>query len=546
MGRLADDSDATEGLRDPPSGAATARPDELRRHRFLIAVAALALTAAVWAVVGSSWVLPHLSANSDEGVYLLQAETLASGRLLPEAPDEDPQAHVPWFAVVRDGSYVLKYTPVHAAVLAAADRAVGTTRAGIALIAAAQVVLVIALAREVGATRRAAIVAGALFVASPLVLQTSITYLAYGTSLALLLGVAWTSLVAVRTQRRLLAVAAGLLWGIGAFARPYDAVLALLALSAGIAWRHRDDLTRVARPAAWATLGAFGPLLLALAYNGVATGDPTQLPFNLLEPSDRLGFGSRRALPTDAPLDYTPARAIAALGRNLLLVVVWTAGGILTVGLAAATFVRRRLRDAPLLLALLVVWPLGYFFFWGSYLVAFVWDGALFLGPYYYLPMVAALVIPAGVGLLDLWDRSRVVGTLTATVVLVLGAAVAIPALVEQHDRTSQRTAVADALEASITEPALVFVPPLYGPYLQNPLSFLRNAPDLDGDVVYALDRGATVNASVRARHPDRAAYRLVIANRWSDQPDYEPEIRIELLGPGVPAGIHPPPVGVW
>ena len=470
---------------------------------------------------------PQLSANSDEGIYLLQADALASGNLAPPAPAVEPEAYLPWFAVLRDDSYVLKYTPVHAAALAAADVAFGRPRAALAVLAAANVLLVIALARELGARRRSALLAGAIFLCSPLVIVLSITYLAYGTSLALLLAAATGALRAARTTQRSFAVLAGFAWAFAAFARPYDALLGGVAIIVAVAARRPRRTRELVRLGIWAGFGAVVPLVAVFAFNHAMTGDALQLPFNLLESSDRPGFGLRRALPTDAPLDYTPTRALSAVGRNLLLVTAWTGGGLLACGLAIATLVRRRLRGGALVAAVLVLWPLGYVFFWGSYMTAYVWDGALFLGPYYYLPMVAMLAIAAAVGLMDLWHWRPALGGATAVLMLALSLGVAVPALADQRDRTSQRVAVADAIEASVRAPALLFVPPLYGPYLQNPFSFLRNRAELGGDFVYALDRGDDANQRVVEQFPGRAVYRLTVANGWSDQPGFVPEIAI-------------------
>jgi 4-amino-4-deoxy-L-arabinose transferase-like glycosyltransferase len=494
--------------------------------------AALAVAAASWAVIGSAWIFPQLSANSDEGVYLLQADALARGHLAPPAPAADADVYLPWFAVERHGSYVLKYTPVHAAVIAGAESVFGSPRAALALIAAANVLLVIALARELGAGRRSALVAGALFLASPLVIQLSITYLAYGTSLALLLAAATAALRAARTAQPAFAAAAGIAWGFAVFARPYDALLGGIAIVAAVTLsrpRRRSELVRVGL---WAGAGAVAPLLALLAFNHAMTGDALRLPFNLLESRDRPGFGLRRALPTDQPIDYTVTRAFSALGRNLLLVSAWTGGGLLACGLGIATLFRRQPRRGAFLAAILIVWPLGYLFFWGSYLTAYVWDGALFLGPYYYLPMIAAVAIAAAVGLVELWDWRPAIGAAAAALLLGLSAAVAIPALADQRDRTSQRAAVADAIHATVRAPAVVFVPPLYGPWLQNPFSFLRNRAEIGGDTVFALDRGDAANARVVQEFPHRAVYRLEIANGWSDQPGFVPQIEITRVSP--------------
>ena len=504
---------------------------------FRVALGVLAGLAAVWAMVGSAWVLPALSANSDEGLYLLQADALASGRLAPEAPRTDADAYLPWFSVARDGRYVLKYSPVHASVLATAERATGSPRPALGLIAAAQVLLVVALARELGAARRAALAGGALFVAAPLAVQLDITYLSYGTSLALLLATATAASRAQRTGSRALALAAGLLGGLALFARPYDAMLFGLALTAALALRHR----RVVRPEhpplvqllGCLVLGAVLPVGVLLAFNHLMTGDAVRLPFRLLESRDSPGLGLRRARPADSFLDYTVGRALSSFGRNLLLVLAWSAGGVVGCALAIATLVRRRLGGGGVVLAVLIVWPVGYALFWGSYVAAFLWDGALFLGPFYYLPMVAVLAIAAGVAMDDLWRWRPEVGIVAAVAMGVLTMAVVVPRLAEQRDRSEPRTAVAEAVSESVRGRALVFVPPLYGPTLQNPLSFLRNDATLDGDVIYALDRGDRANARVRAAHPDRVVYELVLPFGWSDEPGFDPGVRVVEVPPG-------------
>lgn len=529
---------SSESDADIAQGEGSARPvPVLTRRVHALCAIALAVAAAVWAVVGSASLLPELSANSDEGIYLLQADALKSGLLAPAAPADDPGAYRPWFSVVRDGSYVLKYAPVHASVIAAFDAVTTSPRAALGAIAAAQVLLVITLAREMGASRRAALIAGALFATAPLVLQLDLTFLSYGTSLSLLLAASAAALRARRTRARAPALVAGFCWGFAAFARPYDAALFGLALTAALAWprlragSRPEPRRRLVRLAGLACLGALVPLAALLAFNQAMTGDALRLPFHLLERRDAPGLGLRRALPSDTFLDYDLGKALSSLGRNLLLVSVWSAGGLLGCGLAAATLVRRRLRHAALSLAILAVWPVGYALFWGSYVAAFLWDGALFLGPFYYLPMVAALAIPAGVALDDLWHWRPPLAAVAAVGSAALVVALVAPRLAEQHERSEQRSEVADAVADEVESPALVFIPPLYGPFLQNPLSFLRNSAEIGGPVVYALDRGDAANDKVRAAHPTRRAYRLVLVNGWSDQPGFEPIVTINEMG---------------
>src|SRR3954466_817467 len=92
-------------------------------------VAALAVALGAWAAVASRWLHPHLTRDADEATYLQQGATLASGHLTA-APPGDLRAFQPWFATVRDGRYVFKYTLVWPAVLAV-GRILGSPRVGL-------------------------------------------------------------------------------------------------------------------------------------------------------------------------------------------------------------------------------------------------------------------------------------------------------------------------------------------------------------------------------------------------------------------------------
>ena len=71
-------------------------------------------------------------------------------------------------------------------------------------------------------------------------------------------------------------------------------------------------------------------------------------------------------------------------------------------------------------------------------------------------------------------------------------------------------------LAAAALDRAVVFLPPLDGPYLLQPFSLARNAT-FDGPVVWAIDRGAGQNLEVARRLPGRTPYRVVPgATRYS------------------------------
>lgn len=500
----------------------------MARSKFRVAVVCMALAAGAWAVIGSAWLLPELSANSDEGIYLLQVQTLTEGRLSPPAPDTHPEAFVPWFSRIHDGHYSLKYTPVHASIIAVASLGLTVPRLALGVLAALVVVTLSVLARELRLTRPVTLVGVGLFTVSPLMLQLSITYLPYSTGLLLAAFTAICALRSTRNRGRAWALFGGLSWGLLFFARPFDAVLWLAIIVAGTAAATSWSALRRAGPDF--VIGSIFPLVVMLGTNQAVTGDPFQLPFNFLEPLDRLGFGERRSVPNDPLIDYGPGEALRALGRNLVLVVGWAGGGAVTIALGGWALFRRLVPNRTFFIAMLVVWPLGYAYFWGSYVSVFVWDGGLFLGPYYYVPVVLAFSLAGAVGLVSLLENHRVAGLMSVAGGLVLTMLLAIPTLADQGDRSTQRSEIAALIDDEATTPALVLIPPVYGPYLQNPFAFLRNSPTIDGDTVFALEGTAERDLAILAMYPDRNAFRLVLDNGWSDKPGFEPDARLETI----------------
>ncbi|MDY6765059.1 MAG: hypothetical protein SV377_05140, partial [Halobacteria archaeon] len=63
-------------------------------------------------------------------------------------------------------------------------------------------------------------------------------------------------------------------------------------------------------------------------------------------------------------------------------------------------------------------------------------------------------------------------------------------------------------------ENALIFLPTPYGNWLNHPFQYLRNDPDLNGEEVYALDRG-TENFEVIEAYGDRNIYRYTYRGEW-------------------------------
>jgi len=479
------------------------------RVRPAVAVAVLAVAAALWAVAASAWLLPRLTDNGDEAVYLLQAESLRSGRLFPPAA-EPAKAFLPWLATPAGGHYVTKYTPVFPGFIALSHRALGSDRAALALAAAGAVVACYRLAREILGRRRDALVASVFLAASPLFAIQSATYLSYLFNAALLMGFAAALLAGVRLRSRAPLVLAGFLLGLAVFARPFDAVLVAGPLVAWWVWSGRHRARRLIGEAAWIGLGAVPPLVAMAVYFQVATGSFFRPPFTFVGPNDTLGFGPKRMYSGMPWLDYTPGRALVAFGRLTVLTGFWGFGGLLLVGLAVYGYRGLGRGAGRWLAAVAATVPLGYLFFWGSFSSS-EWGGPWRFGPFYWLPVIipASILAAAGFARLQRWDPA--VARFVAVGMAVVSLFVTFRA-VGEHQRLGavrERLYAAPLAAAATLNRAVVFLPPLDGPYLLQPFSLARNAT-FDGRVVWAVDRGARQNLDVVSGLPGRTPYRVL------------------------------------
>ena len=472
----------------------------------------LAVVAAAGAVAVSALVFPYLTVNSDESVYLVQADALRHGHLFPPAP-EPGDAFVPWLSVERDGHYVTKYTPVHAAVVALAEL-LGHRRVALALLAGALVVATWAAASSVLRSRRLGLLAAAFVALSPVVIVQSGTFLPYLGNLVLLI-----AFVAAVGRRRW--AVAGLVLGLAFFARPFDALVFGLPFVVWLLARRR--WAEVGRLAA----GAVGPGILVLLYFRAATGSPFRAPFNLLDPSDSVGFGSRRMTPYEAPVEFGIDLGSRAMGTHALLMSFWTFGGLVLVALAVAGCTRVRRSDPLLPLALTAITvPLGYLFFWGTY-NALSWGGPFHLGPYYWMPVLLPLAVLAAAGWEVLETRDRVVSRLALAGMALLAGAVTVDAVSTGREFTSSDRKVWAAVDDASPSRAIVF---LQERQLGHPIQLATNGGDRPGgDVVWALDRGPCRNDAVVQAFPGRRAYVLLMSGRYRARPpDPSLEVRLE------------------
>lgn len=498
---------------------ADAPPRGLRVPRGpALVVAVTAVLSGVVAVLLSAFLFPHLSINNDEPLYRLQAQALAEGHLFPPATDP-AGSYTPWLGYVDGHHYVLKYTPVIPGLYALSLLLTGGFATGLALLAAAGVVITYLLACEVLVDRRVAALAAVLWAVSPLTIVQSSLLLPYLPFVMLLELAVLGVLRGLRLSRSVPLVGGGLALGLAVAARPFDVVMFLLPLAVWLVWTERHRLVFALSRLA---LGLAVPILGLLAFDAAATGKPLSLPFALLEPNDKLGFGARQLYPSDRLHSFGIVQGLSGVGAHLwLLGVGWAAGGVVLLVLAVASVVRGRVgRPAAMLGAGAVLLLLGYLAFWGAWNAADLWGGTRYVGPFYVVSVLVPIVVLGARGLADVFASRRRFARLGAgavsavgigLVVLTLLTALPADATMSGHDGQLE-----DLLEAQGR--SLVFIP-TNPPYLQHPSAVLDNGLRPDGRTVFALTRGVD-DFSVVAHQPGRTLLRLRVLGLYNKGPN--------------------------
>lgn len=466
------------------------------------------MAAAAASLLVGDHVVPLQSGNLDEAVYRFQAEMLLDGRVALPA-ERYGEFFRPWLSGEHDGRIFTEYQVGFALLLAASERVLGSMRLGLAAVAAANVVAVHGMARAWWRDRTTALWAAVLVALSPLFLLHSALLLTYVATTALVAGFAWAALAAVDRDSAWRVALGGLLFGGALLIRPLDAAVAAVPIGALVLHRARRAELGWGRTGALGGVGALAavPALVVTAwYNARTTGSPTRFPNMAADELNRFGFGVRRLVEGEPVVEYRASHAFGALRRNLWALPSWLLGGPLLLVAAAWGALRRGCSAERLaLLGLAAAFPLVYLFWWATRLSALnVTNG---IGPHYYFPTVLALALLGARGIVDV-ARGDARRHLAIGAVLVLATAWAVPdKLDEQRRVTAEHRAVADAIPDDLANAVVVID---HGrPYLLSRHPFLVTDPSLDGDVVYAIDRGER-NLLLAEMFPGRAVHRLV------------------------------------
>ncbi len=469
--------------------------------------------------------VPHIH---DEIVYLFQAKIFLSGHFsapLPPLPESFDFPHL-----VNVGRWYSIYPPGFPFLLAG-GLLLGAPWLINPLLGALAVFLLYFLGLELYGRREGTIAAvlGSLSIWLLLMSATMMSHTASMAANALFLLFLLRSLRAPSVRRGL---AAGLCLGLAILIRPYNAAWFALPFLLLFAFRTLKQFQARWKNALALGLAAASAAGFFLYYNASTTGQA-------LTPGYVARYGKAysvvfgRAATLD--YDFTPFVAAIQIGENmaaindtlfgwpitsfwLLLFVVWTArarpGGRRTDLLLLSGF------------ASLVV---GFTFFWGAFVV---------LGARMFFDGLPFLVLLSAKGLAEapslLASRFPKIGQgawkkgLAAVLALftVFAFAVRFPAWVApsftewyyeryDHNMCGSSSWIKNALAPLGLSRAVVVMKFLYAPLTGFPTGwwgsgFLYDTPALDGDVLFANDRGEAANSALLRAYPDRSFYYYV------------------------------------
>jgi 4-amino-4-deoxy-L-arabinose transferase-like glycosyltransferase len=486
---------------------------------------------------------PLGSINRDEPMYVFSARLLRTGHLTLPASFAP---YRPWASGVRGGRLVLKYTPVWPSVLAVGPT-FGSMRIGVAVVSAGAVVLMGLLGRELFGRWREGLLAAALLLLSPLFLFQAATFLSYLFQLVLDLAILLLVLGALRRWPvhgpvpnhvvfRL--VAAGAVWGVALFARPYDALLIALPLvvvALAVGWRTPRRL------GAWfgsSALGAAIPLAALMAYNWILLGSPLRNSFTITGPDDALGFG-RRGVFSSSSFVFTAHDGVISFIRNLSRLPSWTFGGFVLITVAGVGLWRSRGRGVAVwaVAGVGISFAVGYAFFWSPYSIVALWPGTRTLGPFYHLALLIPLALFGAAGLSTIAQRSRAATAAIVTVMVVVTVAGIVTKIQRNLPITRQYRSAQHLIDRAHLDNALLFIEDRGNNGFESAQPFLENRPDLNQHVIYATEAGPADFNVIRAsagRTPFRLRAELLPGDGLLDPTRVIERLRIQA-GSAVP-----------
>ena len=519
------------------------------RRRFLAVLVIVGTAQNLW---WSYYGLNHMGHITDEVAVLFQAKNFALGQLYAEAPPADL---VPFFDhewIVIDGDRWYSKFCFGPSLILVPGLWLGMPWIVNPILGGLTILLFYGLGRELVGERLGR-VAALLSVISYFRMANSAWMMSHGGCVFFASLFALCLLKAAREPTRYrYTLIAGLAFGMTFNFRPLTAVAMGIPLGVAALFRCRWD-----RVSANTVLSLALPLLLFaglfFGYNKALTGDALVTPFERWSANERLGFGSDVGLdylPTRVKIGLNPERALLLLEINLdalgISLLRWGRGTLL---LLVVVLLVKRARSRYLL-SLIVVGTLlvAHFFYYSA--------GVLYGMPRYWSEAMGFIFVLAAGGLaalrLGLAHGFRLFGQSNAgprarvavwvgAVLLTAGAIrELVPELKQLHkDAVLLTPALRDTVKENPPQNAVVFVPSNWYREVyfvdKSGAGMLLNSPNLDGEIVFARDRGDQANLVLLEHFPDRKAYRFV--DEHEAGPHFEPISRSASASASAPSG---------
>ncbi len=487
---------------------------KIKNNVFIIIIATISFLAIISI---NQFLFPYYSNNHDEGVYIFQAKMLAEGNIYLKTNDYSNFFDM-WF-IINDGEKIYsKYSPLHSLILSFFYVLFGNMRLAIGIISCVSLIFVYLITKEIYDIDTAKL-ASVICLSSPLFLLISGTYLSYTSSFllsAIFIYFFIRSLKDLNNDNKKYTLISGMALGILFFDRPYDAILVGSPFMIYLFYKAITEKKRYITIKLGITILSFLPIfLITLSYNYILTGDPLLFPFNKYEPLDTLGFGIKRMSSYSPVYLFTPELSIDATKIFLSqLLFNWTSAGIFFIGFILIKIFRKRLFELSvyetLLLMLFASIILGNLMFWGLFHFS-RWKEALEIyGPTYYFGLLLPISVISGklVGYISESIRynSRTVKLAILILIVFANIFLIIPKIDINYKYTEKNEKLYDPIVKSGMSNSLIFIPTIYGPYLQHPFGFLINDPSFNGPIVYAKDLGNR-NIQLMKKYKDRDYY---------------------------------------
>ena len=442
----------------------------------------------------------------DENAYVMQAKILEAGKITAPPPPVKKNFHN-WF-ILTEGVYTGKYTLGFPAVLAAGHIITGSYRFMPGLLAILTALIIYGAGKELY-DRHTALLSALFLGISPLFLFNSSNLLSHSASLFFLSLFMFTYLKGVKKNSLFLALVAGLCIGWAFNIRQLTAIGFGAPFAFYLFYRLKNENNRAKSLLFLALCGLGFSVFLAITfwYNHKISGGIFTFPFNVYDPTERLGFG---AMLDNNRYVHTPVKSVQNLLVSMGRYNLWFLGIPCSLVFMFGLLTAKRLKwGDKWCLAVIVTYFLAYTLYYSP--------GIADTGPVYYYELLAPFCLLSARGLILVKRRLEEkfpksgAGSFLALSVFICFLVSTPGFYIERMLHISALTDVLgepyQVVEKNVRKPAIVFIRSL--PRAGWVFGFRNPDPFLEGPLLYCRDLGIEKNREVVRNFPDRRYYVL-------------------------------------